>query len=161
MVTPNMPRFFRQGDKTTLSTKISNLSDFDITGDVKIEFFDPVTNEVINTIAVQQGIQTFSLEKGASTAVSWTFDVPADRDVLGVRVIAESELFSDSEQHAVAVLPNRMLVTESMRLDVRANETKEFTMDRLANRFSATTRPYRLTLEFAPIPRGTLYRLCR
>ncbi|NMB49588.1 MAG: hypothetical protein GX997_03890, partial [Bacteroidales bacterium] len=152
MVTPNMPRFFRQGDKTTLSTKISNLSDFDITGDVKIEFFDPVTNEVINNIAVQQGMQTFSLEKGASTAVSWTFDVPADRDVLGVRVIAESELFSDSEQHAVAVLPNRMLVTESMRLDVRANETKEFTMDRLANHFSATTRPYRLTLEFASNP---------
>jgi len=152
MVTPNIPRFFLQGDKTGISAKISNLSDRDIAGNVKIEFFNPVTNEIINTLAVQQGVQPFSLAKGASSAASWIIDVPADTDVLGVRIIAESESFSDSEQHAVAVVSNRMLVTESMRLDVRPNETKEFTMDRLANRFSATARPYRLTLEFSSNP---------
>ncbi len=152
MVTPNMPRFFLQGDKTGISTKISNLSDSDIAGNVKIEFFNPVTDEVMSNIAVQQQVHTFSLAKGASSAVSWIVDIPTDIDVLGVRIVAESESFSDSEQHAIAVLPNRMLVTESMRLDVQADETKEFTMDRLANRSSATARPYRLTLEFASNP---------
>ncbi|MCW1735431.1 alpha-2-macroglobulin family protein [Anaerorudis cellulosivorans] len=152
MVTTNMPRFFLQGDKTGISAKISNLSDRDIAVNVKIEFFNPMTNEVISNIAVQQEVQTFSLAKGASSAASWMVDVPADIDVLGVRIIAENESFSDSEQHAIAVLPNRMLATESMRLDVQANETKEFTMDRLANRSSDTARPYRLTLEFASNP---------
>ena len=37
-------------------------------------------------------------------------------------------------------------------MDVKANETKTFTMERLTNRASATLRDYRLTLEFASNP---------
>ncbi|MFA6360866.1 MAG: hypothetical protein WCX14_09205, partial [Dysgonamonadaceae bacterium] len=61
-------------------------------------------------------------------------------------------LFSDGEQHALAILPNRMLVTESMRMDVNRNQTKQFTKDRLVNQTSNTLQNYRLTLEFASNP---------
>ena len=44
MVTPNLPRFLREGDKTLLSTKISNLSDKEVTGIVRLELFDPFTS---------------------------------------------------------------------------------------------------------------------
>ena len=84
MVTPNMPRFFLQGDKTGISTKISNLSDSDIAGNVKIEFFNPVTDEVMSNIAVQQQVHTFSLAKGASSAVSWIVDIPVSYTHLDV-----------------------------------------------------------------------------
>jgi len=152
MVTPNMPRFLRHGDKTAISTKISNLSEDAISGSVKLEFFDPVTEEIINNISFENREQTFSLQQGASSDAWWTFDVPNDIDILGVRVVARSEQFSDGEQHALAVLPNRMLVTESMRMDLSGEQTKEFTMDRLVNRSSQTIQDYRLTLEFASNP---------
>lgn len=152
MVTPNMPRFLRHGDRTNISTKISNLSEAAVSGNVKLEFFNPVTDEIINTISVENQSQPFSLEKEESSDAKWVFDVPANIDIIGVRIVAQSESFSDGEQHALVVLPNRMLVTKSMRMDVNETQTKEFTMDRLANRTSETIEDYRLTLEFTSNP---------
>jgi len=97
-------------------------------------------------------MKEFSLAKGASSDASWIFDVPSGSDLLGVRIVARTAQFSDGEQHALAVLPNRMLVTESMRLDVNGNQSKTFTMDRLLNNPSESARDYRLTLEFASNP---------
>ncbi len=152
MVTPNMPRFLREGDTTSISTKISNLSDGTLDAAVSITFFNPVTDEEITTIDVADRTQQVTLAKDGSSTATWTFVVPDNSDVLGVRIVAQSNLFSDGEQHALAILPNRMLVTESMRMDVNRNQTKQFTMDRLVNQTSNTLQNYRLTLEFASNP---------
>ena len=152
MITPNMPRFLRHGDRTTISTKISNLSDNAVNGNVKLEFINPVTDEVMSTISVENQSQPFALAIGASADAAWTFNVPNDIDIIGVRIVAQSESFSDGEQHALAVLPNRMLVTETLRMDVNGTQSKEFSMDRLTNKSSGTIEDYRLTLEFTSNP---------
>ena len=151
MVTPNMPRFLRQGDRTSITTKISNLSDSIQNGRVRMEFFDPVSDEVLDNIQFGNSEQEFTLEPAESTDEMWIFDVPANIDVIGVRIIAQSEHFSDGEQHALAILPNRMLVTESMRMDLNGGETKAFKFDKL-NNSSLTKENYRLTLEFTSNP---------
>lgn len=151
MVTPNMPRFIRQGDKTNISTKISNLSEEAISGEVHIEFFDPVTDKVINLNIANQK-QSFSIEKDASTSANWTFDVPSDIELLGCRIVAQNTTFSDGEQHVLAVLSNRMLVTESMPIDILKAGTSTFTMDKLQQNNSSTISNYRLTLEYASNP---------
>jgi len=151
MVTPNMPRFIRQGDKTGISTKISNLSDQAQGGKVRIEFFDPLNDQRKN-IPVFDQYQDFNLEKDASASVTWMFDVPEDIDMLGVRIVAESGNFSDGEQHVVPVLPNRMLVTESMTMNVNGPQTKTFELEKLADNTSSSLSNYRLTLEFAGNP---------
>ncbi|WP_419034237.1 alpha-2-macroglobulin family protein [Dysgonomonas gadei] len=151
MVTPNMPRFVRQGDKTSISTKISNLSDKTLSGDVYIEFFDPATDKVID-LGLKSQKQTFSLEKDASTSVNWIFDVPAGIELIGCRIVAQNESFSDGEQHVLAVLSNRMLVTESMPIDMTKQGTSTFTFDKLYNNTSNTASNYRLTLEYASNP---------
>ena len=152
MVTPNMPRFLREGDVTSISTKISNLSEEALDAAVSITFFNPMTDEEITTIDVKDKTQQVMLAKDGSSSVSWSFVVPDNSDVMGVRIVAQSNLFSDGEQHALAILPNRMLVTESMRMDVNRNQTKQFIMDRLVNQKSNTIQNYRLTLEFASNP---------
>lgn len=150
MVTPNMPRFLRHGDVAAVSTKISNLSDTAISGTARIILFNPVTDETIPSGASQQ--QPFSIAPNASSDASWTFEVPGNIEVIGLRVVAESESFSDGEQHALVVLPNRMLVTESMRMDVNGTQAKAFEMDKLVNQTSATAEDYRLTLELTSNP---------
>jgi len=150
MVTPNMPRFVRQGDKTSISTKISNLSEGPIRGKARIEFFDPLTDKVLE-IKVDK-YQDFTLEKDASTSATWLFEVPSGIDMVGIRIIAESESFSDGEQHVLSVLPNRMLVTESMTMNINGPQTKEFVFDKFVNNKSKTLSDYRLTLEYAGNP---------
>lgn len=149
MVTPNMPRFVRQGDKTSVSTKVSNLSEVSVSGNVVIEFFDPMTDKVID-LKIDNKEQLFSIEKDASTSASWIFTVPQDIEMIGCRIIAQTESFSDGEQHALAVLPNRMLVTESMPIDIVKEGTSTFTFDKLYN--NTVNNNYRLTLEYASNP---------
>ena len=152
MVTPNMPRFLRHGDRATISTKISNLSDTIQRGRVRMEFFDPVTDEVLNNIQFNNKEQDFTIEPTASSNATWIFEVPSGIDVVGLRIIAHSEHFSDGEQHALAILPNRMLVTESMRMDLDGDETKTYSFEKLKNNSSLTKENFRLTLEFASNP---------
>ncbi|MDR1743877.1 MAG: hypothetical protein LBR48_08710 [Dysgonamonadaceae bacterium] len=151
MVTPNIPRFLRHGDVATVSAKISNLSDTTAIGTVRFVLFNPLTDETIPSGALQP--QPFSLKAGASGNASWTFNVPDGLDLLGLRVIAESALFSDGEQHAIAILPKRMMLTESLPMDLNGKQTKQFTFDRLTeNEKSTSAENYRLTLEFASNP---------
>jgi hypothetical protein len=152
MVTPNMPRFLRHGDQTTIATKVSNLCDSTLQGSVTLEFFDPATGEAVEIASLTTASLPFSLAPNASTDASWMFTVPNDRDILGIRIVAMSERFSDGEQHALALLPNRALTTETMRMDMRKGETKTFTMNRLLQGASPTRQDYRLTLEFASNP---------
>lgn len=151
MVTPNMPRFLRQGDITSISTKISNLSDEAIKGDVHIEFFNPIDEKPIN-LKLKEEKQKFEIEKDASTSVSWSFEVPADMDMIGIKIIAANHTFSDGEQHALAILPNRMLVTETMPFDITQTGKETFVFDKLANTKSKSLDNYRLTLEFTSNP---------
>ncbi|MFA6839108.1 MAG: alpha-2-macroglobulin family protein, partial [Dysgonamonadaceae bacterium] len=148
MVTPNIPRFLRHGDRTSISTKISNLSEAALSGKVKLEFFDPVSEQLIENIVIENQNQEFSLDKDASSNAAWSFDVPKNIDILGFRIVAQTESFSDGEQHALTVLPNKVLVTESMRIDLNGNQSKEYTMSQLVEKTSTTAENYRLTLEF-------------
>jgi len=151
MVTPNLPRFMRQGDKTTISTKISNLSEGNISGNVRIEFFDPLTDKLID-LAIDNQSQAFSIAKDASASVQWLFEVPSETDMIGCRIVAGNESFSDGEQHVISVLPNRMLITESMPVNVNGIGKKQFVFDKLANNKSASLSNYRLTLEYSSNP---------
>ena len=150
MVSPNMPRFIREGDKTSVSTMISNLSDETISGKVYIECFDPLTEK--RNILVPDNSQSFSLDAGKSGSVVWMFDVPSGIDLSAIKIVAQSENFSDGEQHLIPVLPNKILVTESLPITITGKQTKKFQLDKLAKNTSATLENYRLSLEFASNP---------
>ncbi|MDR0680372.1 MAG: alpha-2-macroglobulin [Dysgonamonadaceae bacterium] len=150
MITPNIPRFIRCGDKTTITTNISNLSEETISGNVIIDFFDPVTNK--KGFDVIDNSRPFVVEAGKTVSVDWTFDVPGNPDLTGIRIVAQSPLFSDGEQHLLPVLPNRMMVTESLPLNVQGGQTRRFSFDNLAQKISPTLENYRLTLEFSSNP---------
>jgi hypothetical protein len=150
MITPNIPRFIRHGDKTTITTNISNLSKETVNGTATIDFFDPVTNTKI--IDVTNHSQAFAVEAGKTVSVDWTFDVPAHLDLAGLKIVALSSSFSDGEQHLIPILPNRMMVTESLPLNIQGGQTRTFSFDKLAKSTSPTLENYRLSLELSSNP---------
>ena len=150
MVAPNMPRFIREGDKTSISATISNLSDQTISGTVYIECFDIATEKT--TVQIADNSQSFSLEAGKTGSVSWMFDVPSGIDLTAIKIVAQSEDFSDGEQHLIPVLPNKILVTEGLPLNVIGKQTKKFQLDKLAKNNSTSLESYRLSLEFTSNP---------
>lgn len=154
MVYPNAPRFFREGDHMTFSTKIVNLSDKTIeNGGAKISFFDALTmKDITSTILKSKDVNPFSVEKSKSTMVEWQIAIPEGYSAISYKVVAKSGNFSDGEEKVLPVLTNRMLVTESLPLPIRGNQTRTFTFEKLLINKSSTLKNEKLTLEFTSNP---------
>jgi len=154
MVMPNAPRFFREGDKITFPSKISNLADKDLTGDAQLFLFDASTMKPIDALLNNtNATKTFDAKKGQSTALNWDITIPEGIGAITYKVVAKAGNFSDGEEMAVPVLTNRMLVTETMPLPIRGKQTKEYSFTKLLNSKSSTTlRNHKLTLEFSSNP---------
>ncbi|MDR2682659.1 MAG: hypothetical protein LBB64_02170, partial [Dysgonamonadaceae bacterium] len=150
MVTPNMPRFLRAGDRATLLADISNQTDQTLSGTATMAFFDPVSNQT--TITVAGNSLPFTVEAGQTVPVSWSFDVPDSLTFTGIRIVAATDGFSDGEQHLLPVLPNRMLITESLPLQVRGGQTRTFPLTSLLGKTSPTLEEHRVTLEMTGNP---------
>lgn len=133
MVAPNTPRFLREGDKLEIGARISNVTDSMLIGQARLDLLDadtrqPVDGWFTNIFPVQH----FTVNAKQSTAVAFQVKVPSGYNKPVVyRITAESGHYSDGEEAALPVLPNRMLVTESMPIHMRGNGTKNFTFEKL------------------------------
>ena len=147
MLTPNLPRFVRVGDKTSLTASISNVTGKPQAGTVTLVLFDPMTEKVISTQK-----QKFSLVAGKTIGVSFQFTVSDKYEILGCRMIADSGTFSDGEQQLLPVLSNKEHLVETLPMPVRGEETRTFSLDRLFNQQSKTATDRKLTVEFTGNP---------
>ncbi|QLG46021.1 alpha-2-macroglobulin family protein [Costertonia aggregata] len=154
MVIPNAPRFLRQGDKITISTKIANLTDKMLSGKATLELFDALNNKSIssNILLNTAQEQNFKVDSLGNTQVSWQLEIPQGLQAVQYKVIAKAGDYSDGEQNFLPVLTNRMLVTETLPMWVKSNQTKTFVLDKLKNKTSNTLKNHRLTLEITSNP---------
>lgn len=147
MLTPNMPRFVRVGDKTQIAATIANLSGKAVKGMATFTLFDPMTEKVISSQR-----QKFSVEAGRTTPVNFHFEATDGYDLLGVRIVADGGTFSDGEQHLLPVLSNKEYITETLAMPIRGEETRTFSLDSLFNQNARTATERRLTVEFTGNP---------
>ncbi len=94
----------------------------------------------------------FNVDAKGNTQVSWNLSIPDDVQAVQYKIIAKAGDFSDGEQNVLPVLTNRMLVTETLPMWIRSNETKTFTLDKLKNVSSTTLKHHNLTLEMTSNP---------
>lgn len=154
MVTPNVPRFFREGDRVVISAKVTNMTDKALSGRAELLLFDAVSMKPLDR-ELSNGTPRapFTLPARGNAVVSWPVRVPASVEAVTWRVTARAGDFSDGEESTLPVLSNRMMVTESLPLPVRGNQTRDFIFTKLVNaKQSDTLTHYRLTLEFTSNP---------
>ncbi|MCK0177745.1 MG2 domain-containing protein [Flavobacteriaceae bacterium S0862] len=153
MVIPNAPRFLREGDQITISTKIANLLDKELSGLARLELTDAISGKDITEALVRSSaVEIFLVEKEGNTQVSWQLEIPDTVQAVQYKVIAKAGNFSDGEQNALPVLSNRMLVTETLPMWISSNETRTFTLDKLKTNTSTTLKHHKLTLEMTSNP---------
>ncbi|WP_040251766.1 alpha-2-macroglobulin family protein [Psychroserpens mesophilus] len=155
MVIPNAPRFLRQGDVISISTKISNLTDQNLSGQAKLILTDAISGEDITQKLEMLPVSDyaiFNVDAKGNTQVSWTLKIPEDLQAVEYKILAKSGDFSDGEQNFLPVLTNRMLVTETLPMWIKSNESRTFTMDKLRTTTSTTLKHHKLTLEMTSNP---------
>ena len=153
MVVPNAPRFLREKDTITLSAKITNLTNNQLSGVAKLILTDAITGKEIDTeLQNTNATKNFTVDKEGNTNVSWNLSIPETMQAVQYKIVAKAGDFSDGEQNVLPVLSNRMLVTETLSMWIRANETKTFTLDKLKNSNSTTLKNHKLTIEITSNP---------
>ncbi|WP_239000340.1 alpha-2-macroglobulin family protein [Hyunsoonleella ulvae] len=158
MVIPNAPRFLREGDNITISSKISNLTDKSLSGQAKLILTDAISGENISHKLLSSSPSgelegaSFSVDAKSNTQVSWNLSIPDDVQAIQYKILATTGDFSDGEQNALPVLSNRMLVTETLPMWVKSNETRSFSLDKLKTNTSTTLKHHKLTLEMTSNP---------
>ena len=153
MIVPNTPRFLREGDMITISSKIANLSDKDLNGQAALQLFDALTGKEIDSkLNNINNTKAFSVSAKNNTQVSWELTIPETVQAIQYKVIAKTDTFSDGEQNVLPVLTNRMLVTESLPMYIKTGETRTFTLNKLKTSTSKTLKNHKLTLEITSNP---------
>ena len=166
MVIPNTPRFLREGDEITISSKIVNLTEKLLQGQAKLVLTDALTHidisgKLISSSSAKglgnarqkvEGIKNFKLDSMGNTQVSWRLKIPNGIQAIQYRIIASAGNYSDGEQNLLPVLTNRKLVTETLPMSVRSGQTKTFTLEKLNDSTSTTLQQHKLTLEITSNP---------
>ena len=125
MVQPNMPRFLREGDKSTIVVKLFNTSDKKVSGNARMQILDPETNKV-----VWQKTQNYSIDAEGSATIS--FDVQGLKEGVYInKVVAAGNGYSDGEQHYLPVLSNRELVTNILPITLHQQGEQSFDLSKL------------------------------
>jgi uncharacterized protein YfaS (alpha-2-macroglobulin family) len=171
-ITPNAPRFLRPGDTFTFPAKFSNLTDHATSGTAQLFLLDAATGQDITSQLLPGNAQQAVVAAAhQSVALGWELRLPADFAPVAVtyRVVAQargeavkdkrkkkqeapSATYSDGEENTLPVLPNRLLITESLPLPIVGPGTRTFELSKLTSTSSPTRRNYSLTLELTANP---------
>ena len=150
MVQPNMPRFLREGDKSTIVVKLFNTSDKKVSGNARMQILDPETNKV-----VWQKTQNYSIDAEGSATIS--FDVQGLKEGVYInKVVAAGNSYSDGEQHYLPVLSNRELVVNTLPITLHQKGEQNFDLSKLflnkEGKQAKGTEDAKVTIEYTNNP---------
>ena len=149
MVQMNLPRFVRRSDKLMLSANVINLTDKALTANVTFELIDPATDK---SIKLKDAVpKTVTLAANETKAIQWELTEFSPYELVTCKVIAHAGNFSDGEQKYLPILPDKVLITESLPLTVRGNETRTFSFESLIKN-STKVDSKNLSVEFSSNP---------
>lgn len=150
IVQPNMPRFLREGDKSTIVVKLFNTSDKKVSGNARMQILDPETNKV-----VWQKTQNYSIDAEGSATIS--FDVQGLKEGVYInKVVAAGNGYSDGEQHYLPVLSNRELVVNTLPITLHQKGEQNFDLSKLflnkEGKQAKGTEDAKVTIEYTNNP---------
>lgn len=150
MVQPNMPRFLREGDKSTIVVKLFNTSDKKVSGNARMQILDPENNTV-----VWQKTQNYSIDAEGSATIS--FDVQGLKEGVYInKVVAAGNGYSDGEQHYLPVLSNRELVVNTLPITLHQKGEQSFDLSKLfldkEGKQAKETEKAKVTVEYTNNP---------
>ncbi|MCF0201919.1 MAG: hypothetical protein HUK08_01005 [Bacteroidaceae bacterium] len=147
MISPNMPRFIRKGDKMVLSSTITNLSDKKLNTVAKLELLNPESEKTVCCMS-----QDICLDSGCTAPVDFLItssEAELAEPLYIVRISVVADGMSDGEQHYLAVIDNEepVISTKAITMVKPGKETVN-----TAELFPTDAKDKRLTVEWTENP---------
>ena len=144
MVMPNMPRFVRNGDKATITTRVANTTDKEISTTLTLQMVDPATDKVLFSKK-----QKVSIAANSTASATFEYSPDGKNELLICRISAEGKDYSDGEQHYLPVLPDAERVTNTVPFTFLDKAEKNILIDSI---FPKDATNKKLTVEYTANP---------
>ncbi len=139
MLTTNNPRFVRQGDVVTYNAKLANTSAKAISGSIKLQIKNTLTNAVENSLSTKT--YSFTLQPNAQENFKWALAIPADYNgALDITCLADGGTLNDAEQNIIPVLPKSIVVTDVIAFYLNNGQAKTINNPNLNNKIQTAKR---------------------
>lgn len=145
MVEPSLPRFVRKGDRCTVPVRVTNLTESSLQPVVTFLLTDAATGKTVT-----QHVRKLTVQPGLTSVVNFTVPSALTAEVIGCRVVGESQGFSDGEEHLLPVLSDEALVERSLSLTLDKEGVTKVRIDTLLS--SPAARHRSLSLELTTHP---------
>ena len=145
MIQPNVPRFVREGDKATISARITNTGEKAVKGAARLVLINAETNAT-----VYEKTQKVSIKAGETQSV--TFEITPSLlspSLLICKMSIFGKGYSDGEQHYLPVLPAGERVTIALPVTQHKPGTETIDISKLV---PADAKKAKLTLEYTNNP---------
>lgn len=109
MVQGNFPRFVRVGDKLKFLSTVYNNTDSILSPICAVEIFNPLNGELIT----QQYIDDLTIDAMHSGLFGIDFEVPDNLEMIGYRIYAKTQNYTDGEQVIIYIQPSNSVVTDT------------------------------------------------
>lgn len=124
MARVDIPRFFREKDKGTITAFVHNEGKETLKGQLTIGVME--NNESVNEkIKLSDATREFSVEPHSQQSFDWLIEIPPGVTTYTVRVQAVSGALSDAEERALPILPSRERLMESRFVALSGSITKK------------------------------------
>lgn len=143
----HLPRYLREGDRAVLAASLRNLTAQPQQGEAVLQISDAHTEKVLHTARV-----SFSLDTQADSTCLLPFDVPKGHSLLVVRWTAQNAVAQDGEQHALPVLSDSQLITETKSFSLDGPQRWQMDLDKLFAYDHPAASNRRLTVEYTARP---------
>lgn len=146
MVQPNMPRFVRSTDNASITASISNITQRNVKGTIRIELTNPDNGKLVYASA-----ETITVPADSTVTHTFMLDMPriANDGLLVCRITASGNGFSDGEQHYLPVIAAEQQTVDSQPFTLLHSGKKSFDIGSI---FGNGATQKRLTVEYTENP---------
>jgi uncharacterized protein YfaS (alpha-2-macroglobulin family) len=124
MVRADLPRFFRERDKGTVTAIVHNESDQPLEGELFIDITENEKN-INQQLKLEDNKKSFKIEPHSLSTFNWMLEIPQGVSTYKVRVAAVTDKLSDAEERELPILPSRQRLIESAFVTLTGSESKK------------------------------------
>lgn len=155
MVQPNPPRFLREGDKIVFTAKVTNLTDNNLNGKIRLTLHDPTTDKIVNEIfSINNSEQEFEIKGKLSNSYSWEIIVPNNLSLslLTYKVVAATHKYSDGEEGYLPIISSKVFITETVPIYISGPASKTYKVENLLTSKDKKIETYAITYQITSNP---------
>ncbi|HEY1586857.1 MAG TPA: alpha-2-macroglobulin family protein, partial [Polyangia bacterium] len=151
MVRVEIPRFFREGDRSTITAVVHNETNAPLSATVDLDIVDDATNHSgLEALGVRQKSMRVDVPAHGLAPAEFAIVAPENIATYKIRAHATAGKLSDAEERGLPILPSRERLVQSQIVALHGSEVKTIEFKELLQAKDPSLRSEAMTVSIDP-----------